>query len=103
MYGLGTHTNEDIGFNSRDFGGHQMSILLAREVSSVQHFHPSDFDHEHGGSEHVTRVITPESNSIDIHFLVEIDGLDLLHALLDVVFRIQHLIRRYVTVKQDDL
>ncbi len=56
-----------------------------------------DLDHEHGGSEHVAGVVTPELDAGNFLHLVEVDGLDLLHALLQVRLSVQHVVCRDVT------
>lgn len=64
---------------------------------AATHLDPSYLDHKHGGSEHVTSVVTPELDASNFFDLVEVDGLNLLHALLQVGLRVQHVVCRDVT------
>lgn len=45
----------------------------------------------------MTGVVTPELDASNLFDLVEVDGLNLLHALLQVGLRVQHVIGRDVT------
>lgn len=56
------------------------------------HLDSSNLNHEHGGSEDMTSVVTPELDASHFLHLVEVDGLDLLHAVLQVRLRVQHVI-----------
>lgn len=56
------------------------------------YFDASDLDHEHGGSEDVPGVVAPELDACHLLDLVEVDGLDLLHAVLQVRLRVQHVV-----------
>jgi len=60
------------------------------------HLDTGDLDHEHGGAQHVARMVAPELDAGHLLHLVEVDGLDLLHALLQVRLRVQHVVRRDV-------
>lgn len=61
------------------------------------HLDAGDLDHEHGGSEDMAGVVTPELNASHLLHLVEVDGLDLFHAVLQVGLRVQHVISWDVT------
>ena len=52
-----------------------------------------DLDHEHGGPQNVPRVVAPELDPRHLLDLMEVDGLDLLHAVLQVRLRVQHVVR----------
>lgn len=58
----------------------------------------SNLDHEHGGAQDVAGVVTPELDACDLLHFVEVDGLDLLHALLQVRLGVQHVVCGDVTV-----
>ena len=46
-----------------------MSVLHAREISSVQDLDSRYLYHHHGSTQHVTRVVTPESHPIHLNLL----------------------------------
>lgn len=47
-------------------------------------------------------VVTPELDAGDFLHLVEVDGLDLLHAVLQVRLRVEHVVCRDVAVVTQD-
>ena len=48
---------QDIHIGWRDLCLHDIAVLFTAEIPSVQHFHPVNFDYEHGSSYDVPRHI----------------------------------------------
>src|SRR5882724_5609756 len=55
--------DQDIRPEGWYFGFHEMSILLSRIISSIQDFETCNIDHEHAGTNDVTRVVWRERKS----------------------------------------
>ena len=73
--------------------------LLGRTLRS--HLDARYLDHKHGGPEDVAGVVAPELDPRHLLHLVEVNGLDLIHALLQVRLCVQHVICRDVARKGD--
>lgn len=67
------------------------------EEEQGMHLDPSYLDHKHSSTQNVTSVVTPELDASNFFDLVEVDGLNLFHALLQISLRVQHVICRDVT------
>lgn len=53
---------------------------------------PRYFNHEHSSSQHVAGVVAPELDPCHLLHLMKVDGLDLVHALLQVSLSVQHVV-----------
>lgn len=56
----------------------------------------SYFNHEHSSSQHMAGVVAPELDPSHLLDLMEVNGLNLVHALLQVRLSVQHVIGRNV-------
>lgn len=78
----------------------QLSFCASTGISETKnrssYLDSSYLDHEHGSSQHMPSVVAPELDSSHLLDLVEVDGLNLIHALLQVSLRVQHVICRNV-------
>ena len=84
--------DEDVGPHRGQLGRHQVTVLLAGEVARVEDAHAGDLHHEHGCAQDVPGVVRPELDTAHLALLVEVDGLDLVHAGLQVLLSVEHLL-----------
>lgn len=59
-----------------------MVMCEDEEEEQWTHLDPSYLNHKHGSTQNVTSVVTPELDASDLFDLMEVDGLNLFHALL---------------------
>lgn len=163
-----THGDEEVRGHGGYLCGHQVAVLHAREVPSVEYPHAGYLHHHHGCPENMAGVVTPELDPIDLHllgmgqnmwnrmatghqvsivhsdmqtilgsmpgtarnshtakqscsqtvmqscsqtvkqpgghaaiqYLVEVDGLNLVHGLLQILLRVEHLVSRDVAMER---
>mmetsp|Transcript_7599 Transcript_7599/g.28653 ORF Transcript_7599/g.28653 Transcript_7599/m.28653 type:complete len:330 (-) Transcript_7599:23-1012(-) len=58
--------DEHIRGEARHLGPHEVAILFAAVVPSVQDADAADLQHEHGSAQHVPGIIAPEPNAIHL-------------------------------------
>ena len=95
---VGALRNDDVGVEGRDLGSRQMAIFFAREIAgvstltdgvySLQDADVVDFDAEHGGSENMSSLETRDLDAVVPSLLVVVDGLDGVHAGLQLLRRV---------------
>lgn len=76
--------NEDINIGGRDFCHHDVPILFATEVASVEDFDPVDLDNKHGGAYNMTGDIRGDLDAIFFDFDAELDRTDAGKRLSDI-------------------
>jgi len=81
----GTLRNEDIDVGLGNLGLHDIPILLAAIVPSVEHFHPIDFDDEHGCSHDMSSYIRGKFNSFLFCLHSKLHGIDSFEAVQDLL------------------
>ena len=77
----------------RQLGHFQVPVLVAAVVARVQHTHAVYLYHEHGGAQHVSRIISSELDAVDLNGLMVLANFDFLQTILDVLRRVQGLVR----------
>ena len=81
----GTLRNQDIDIGLGNLGLHDIPILLAAIVPSVEHFHPIDFDDEHGCSDDMSSYIGGKFNSFLFCLHSELDWIDPFEAVQNLL------------------
>ena len=56
MSAVGGFHDQNIWFDRRDLGRHQVAILFAREVAREENFHSRDLDHQLSGAQNMAGV-----------------------------------------------
>ena len=56
MSAVGGFHDQNIWFDWRDLGRHQVAILFAREVAREENFHSRDLDHQLSGAQNMAGV-----------------------------------------------